>query len=95
VPALIDAKIRLYQAMRAANVSKADLGRRLQWHPPQVDRLLAMKHGSKLEQLEAAFGALGKRLVVGVEDIPAPTRRRAPRKARSTHGRSPSRAPAR
>ena len=96
VPALVEAKIRLYEAMRAAKVGKAELGRRLDWHLPQVDRLLAMTHGSKLEQLEAAFGALGKRLVVGVEDVPAaPSRRRIAkaRAARATHGqpRRPSR----
>jgi hypothetical protein len=33
-------------------------------------------HGSKLDQLESAFQAMGKRLVVGVEDIAAPVRRR-------------------
>jgi antitoxin HicB len=81
VPALVEAKIRLYEAMRAAKVGKAELGRRLDWHPPQVDRLLAMTHGSKLAQLEAAFGALGKRLVVGVEDVAAVRRRR---RAKST-----------
>lgn len=89
VPALVEAKIRLYEAMRAAKVGKAELGRRLNWHLPQVDRLLAMTHGSKLEQLEAAFGALGKRLVVTVEDVTgAPTRRRIAkaRSARATHG---------
>ena len=92
VPALVEAKIRLYEAMQAARVSKAELGRRLRWHPPQVDRLLAMRHGSKLDQLEAAFTALGKRLVVGVEDQPsaavqylairATTKRRPPRRRR-------------
>ena len=84
VPALVEAKIRLYEAMRAAKVGKAELGRRLDWHLPQVDRLLAMTHGSKLEQLEAAFSALGKRLVVGVEDVAAPARRRraAPKRRR-------------
>lgn len=76
VPALVEAKIRLYEAMRAAKVGKAELGRRLDWHLPQVDRLLAMTHGSKLAQLEAAFGALGKRLVVSVEDVAAVRRRR-------------------
>jgi antitoxin HicB len=81
VPALVEAKIRLYEAMRSAKVGKAELGRRLDWHLPQVDRLLAMTHGSKLAQLEAAFGALGKRLVVGVEDVAAVRRRR---RARST-----------
>lgn len=76
VPALVEAKIRLYEAMRSAKVGKAELGRRLDWHLPQVDRLLAMTHGSKLAQLEAAFGALGKRLVVSVEDVAAVRRRR-------------------
>jgi antitoxin HicB len=70
VPALVEAKIRLYEAMRTAKVGKAELGRRLRWHGPQVDRLLAMTHGSRLEQLEEAFTVLGKRLVVGVEDLP-------------------------
>lgn len=71
VPALIEAKVCLYETMRTGHVSKAELARRLAWHPPQVDRLLAMTHGSKLEQIEAAFRALGKRLVVAVEDAPA------------------------
>jgi antitoxin HicB len=89
VPALVDAKIQLYEAMRTAKVGKAELGRRLQWHGPQVDRLLAMKHGSKLEQIEAAFRALGKRLVVGVEDVAAvTTRRRRARKARAARATS-------
>ena len=82
VPALIEAKVRLYEAMQAAHVGKAELGRRLHWHLPQVDRLLAMTHGSRLEQLEAAFRALGKRLVVQVEDAPEAHRRSA-RRARS------------
>ncbi len=77
VPALIEVKIRLYDAMRAANIGKAELARRLRWHMPQVDRLFDVKHGSRLEQLEAAFAVLGKRLVVDVQDESAsldPTR---------------------
>lgn len=84
VPALVEAKIRLYEAMRAAKVGKAELGRRLDCHLPQVDRLLAMTHGSKLEQLESALRALNKRLVVGVEDIgPAAPRKPAIRRTRT------------
>jgi len=84
VPALIEAKIRLYEVMRDERVTKAELGRRLRWHGPQVDRLLAMKHGSQLDQLEAAFSALGKRLVVRIDDqVPAPNR------AAAVHGRIP------
>jgi antitoxin HicB len=68
--ALVAAKIDLYRAMRERRVSKADLGRRLRWHPPQVDRLLEVHHVSQLDQLEAAFAVLGKRLVVVAEDAP-------------------------
>src|ERR1051325_10438713 len=45
VPALETAKIELYRTMRQAQVGKAELAKRLQWHLPQVDRVLAMKHG--------------------------------------------------
>ena len=69
MPALVETKVHLYEAMRAAKISKSELARRLDVHGPQVDRLFEMTHASKLEQLEAAFGAIGKRLVVGVEDV--------------------------
>jgi len=69
VPALVEAKMVLYDTMRSAHVNKSELARRLRWHLPQVDRLLAMTHGSKLEQLESAFEAMGKRLVIGLEDL--------------------------
>jgi antitoxin HicB len=59
VPALVEAKIRLYETMREAKIGKSELAKRLDWHLPQVDRLLAMTHGSKLEQLESAFRAMG------------------------------------
>jgi antitoxin HicB len=71
LPPLSAAKIELYEAMRNAGVRKADLARRLQWHMPQVDRLLSLRHGSRLEHLEAALAALDHRLelriVRGVE----------------------------
>jgi antitoxin HicB len=83
VPALVEAKVRLYETMRAAKVNKSELARRLDWHLPQVDRLLAMTHASKLEQIESAFAVMGKRLVVAVEDVanrsPRISRRRADR----------------
>lgn len=76
VPALIEVKIRLYETMRDAKVGKSELARRLNWHLPQVDRLLEMTHGSKLDQLETAFRAMGKRLVIGVENVGPIVRRR-------------------
>ena len=88
VPALVEAKIRLYETMREARVGKSALAKRLDWHLPQVDRLLAMTHGSKLDQLESAFQAMGKRLVIGVEDIAAPVRRRKTEAATTRYRRS-------
>jgi antitoxin HicB len=87
LPALSEAKIRLYETMRRARVSKSELSRRLRWHPPQVDRLLDIKHESRLSQLEAAFSALGKRLVLGLTDVAA-AKTSAPR---SRRGRASSR----
>ncbi len=82
VPALVRAKIQLYEAMRQAGIGKAALARRLDWHLPQVDRLFKMTHSSRIDRLEAAFRALGKRLVVSVEEMPTPSRRQGRRPAR-------------
>jgi antitoxin HicB len=68
LPPLTVAKIGLYQAARAAGVSKADLCRRLGWHGPQVDRLFDLNHASKIEQIDQALRVLGKELVVTVRD---------------------------
>lgn len=68
LPALAEAKIGLYRSMRAKNVRKADLARRIGWQKSQVDRLLDLKHASRLDQIETALKALDKRLTVQVED---------------------------
>ena len=66
LPALTEAKLGLYTAMRAARIGKAELARRLNCHLPQVDRLLDLRHASRLDQLEAAFRALGKQLSIQI-----------------------------
>jgi antitoxin HicB len=71
VPALSEAKFMLYAALRSAGIRKIELARRLGCSPSQVDRLLDIQHKSKLDQLEAAFTALGKRLSVRVTDLAA------------------------
>src|SRR2546428_6750663 len=68
LPVLESAKIELYRAMRAGNIGKSELAKRLHWHLPQVDRVLRVRHGSQLDQMEAAFAALGKKLVLTVVD---------------------------
>jgi antitoxin HicB len=72
LPALTVAKIELYRTANAEHVRKAELARRLGMHGPQVDRLFDLRHTSQLPQLEAAFEAMGRRLVVNVEPLPAP-----------------------
>ncbi|HEV2687811.1 MAG TPA: type II toxin-antitoxin system HicB family antitoxin [Bryobacteraceae bacterium] len=68
LPALAEAKIGLYRIMRAKGVRKADLARRLGWQKSQVDRLLDLKHSSRLDQIETALNALDKRLTIQVDD---------------------------
>ncbi len=68
LPALTEAKLALYGAMRAQRVGKAELARRLNCHLPQVDRLLDLLHSSRIDQLEAAFRVLGKRITILVEE---------------------------
>lgn len=68
LPALSEAKISLYREMLAVELRKAELARRLGWHKPQVDRLLDLRHDSRLDQLEQAFAALGKRVTIAIED---------------------------
>ncbi len=66
LPLLTEAKVRLYQEMRSAGIRKAELARRLRCHMRQVDRLLDIHHTSRLDQIESAFAALNKRLVIDV-----------------------------
>jgi antitoxin HicB len=68
LPALTEAKIELYRQMRASKVGKAELARRLHCHLPQIDRLLDLNHGSRLDQIEQALLAVGKRLTISFED---------------------------
>ena len=69
LPPLLVAKIELYNAMLAQKVNKAELGRRLRWHLPQVDRVLDVRHASRLDQLEQALAAVGKRLELRVVPV--------------------------
>lgn len=66
LPAQASAKVILHNEMVAQGVRKAQLGRKLDILGPQVDRLLDMRHSSKLEALEEAIEALGKHLEVCV-----------------------------
>jgi antitoxin HicB len=68
LPTMTEAKIELYRQMRAARVGKAELARRLDCHLPQIDRLLDLNHASRLDQVENALRAVGKRLMLSFVD---------------------------
>jgi antitoxin HicB len=65
LPALTSLKAGLYQAMRVAGVTRAELARRLNWKRESVDRLFRLNHRSRLDQIEAAFNAIGEEVSVG------------------------------
>jgi antitoxin HicB len=68
LPALAEAKVALYRAAHDAGISKAELGRRLGWHAPQIDRLFDLNHHSRIDQIDQALRILGKRIVLSVQD---------------------------
>ncbi|NHZ98060.1 type II toxin-antitoxin system HicB family antitoxin [Massilia sp. CCM 8734] len=64
LPALETAKVLLWNEMYAQKLRKADLARLLNVHTPQVDRLFDLNHSSKIEFVEQAAKALGKKLEI-------------------------------
>lgn len=67
LPAVTVAKIVLWNSMMERGMRKADLRRLLGVHQAQGDRLVDFLHTSKMEQIETALAALGKRLAVTVQ----------------------------
>lgn len=66
VPIKVATKVVLYNEMLSQGITKAEMARRLDGFQASVDRILSIKHATKLETLEAAFAVLGKRLDVAV-----------------------------
>jgi antitoxin HicB len=68
LPPLLAAKAALWAAMAEAKIGNSELARRLGLTEGAVRRLLNFRHRSHIGQLETALAALGKRLVVEVQD---------------------------
>lgn len=62
------AKVDLYTTFLASGRKKAELARRIGIAKTHIDRLFSLRHYSRLNQVEAAFSALGKRLHVEARD---------------------------
>lgn len=67
LPSLIQAKLALWARMGELGINKADLAEKLGIDHKAVRRLLKLDHNSRIENIEAALAALGKRLSVVVE----------------------------
>ena len=66
--ALHSVKVELYRAFRASGLRKAELARRLSIPKTVIDRLFDLNNRTRLDQIEAAFHALGKQVDVHVCD---------------------------
>src|ERR1051325_6957086 len=62
LPALQAAKVDLYSAFLQSGLKKAEFARRIGIPKTHIERLFSLRHHSRLDQIEAAFAALGKRL---------------------------------
>lgn len=68
LPVQMAAKAALYLTVREIGITKVELARRLQCDEKEVRRLLDPRHPSKLPRIEAALSAVGRRLVVGLQN---------------------------
>ena len=73
---LAAAKVQLYTAMLRRRIRKTNLAELLNVHLPQIDRLLDLKHASRIDQIEAAARVLGGHVDVNVEFDEEPKARR-------------------
>ncbi|EHD21800.1 MULTISPECIES: type II toxin-antitoxin system HicB family antitoxin [Brenneria] len=62
VPASVAAKVLLLNAVVQQGVSNADLARLIGTRPQEVTRILDLHHATKIDTIQKALSALGKRL---------------------------------
>ena len=68
LPAMQAATAELYRQFRASGLRKIDLASRMGIPKTVVDRLFDLDRHTRMNQIEAAFAALGKRLDIVVEN---------------------------
>lgn len=68
LPSLDAAKVELYRAFHKSGMRKVELARALGIPKSNVDRLFSLNRKSRLDQIEAAFAALGKRMDIEVRN---------------------------
>ena len=66
LPASLSAKIWLLNEMVAQKIRPADLARRLNTTPQQVNRLTNLRHTTRIDAIAAALHAMGRQLEISV-----------------------------
>jgi antitoxin HicB len=64
LPASLTAKVLLLNEMLRQNVRPAELARRIGTTPQEINRLTDIRHTTKIDRIDDALRALGKRLVL-------------------------------
>lgn len=64
LPLSVSAKVLLLNEMLRQKVRPAELARRLGTTPQEVNRLTNIRHTTRIDRVDAAMRALGKRLIV-------------------------------
>ena len=68
LPPIESAKLHRYRAFQRSGLRKAELARRMGIRKTNIDRLFDLEHPSRFQRIEAAFRALGKRIVISGEE---------------------------
>ena len=76
LPALQSAKVDLYTAFLESGLRKAEFARRIGIPKTHIERLFSLRHRSRLDLIETAFAAVGKRLHVEARDAASISRNR-------------------
>lgn len=64
VPASVAAKVLLLNAVVQAGVTNAELARMIETRPQEITRVLDLHHSTKIDTIQKALAALGKRLEI-------------------------------
>jgi antitoxin HicB len=73
IPAIAAAKVLLLNEMLTQKIGPSELARRMGTIPQNVNRLIDVRHTSKLESVEQAFSAMGKHLELSLVSAYAET----------------------
>lgn len=68
LPFSVGCKILLHKTMLASNIRASDLARRMGKAPQEVNRIIDLRHNTKIDTIQEAFKALGKNLNLSLTD---------------------------